>query len=356
MICSIYEDFSPSEFVTEYGLFVWIPLTLGYSTFFGYCVFVNSRNPFSDKEINRLKATICVVVFIVISLYLIKTTTIYGVPALLNRVAGEPYQAQTIVTGKFWNTTLGPRLYLANYKTGGDGNVGSEKSLWKEVNRADIVAVSGIQSIWGQSIDTLAKLQASDSKNVPVPAKAVMEPTARTSAAKSRPYNPSSDEALLSEVQNRGGGKLVDVEVHLNGLANPNARAKDGKTALEHAAMNGNVQIVELLLKWGANIHLKDEQGDTTFFTACAFGNLDIAELLAEKGANIDEPNIYGTTPLIIASLTGRTSVVKFLLDKGANVDTRDGLGNTPLLAAKKKALKPQPEIMKLLEERGAKE
>ena len=78
--------------------------------------------------------------------------------------------------------------------------------------------------------------------------------------------------------------------------------------------------------------------------------------MLEKKGAKIDEPNIYGTTPLIIASLAGKTAVVKFLLNKGANVNARDKLGNTPLLAAKKKSLKPQPEIVKLLEKRGAQE
>lgn len=246
-------------------------------------------------------------------------------------------------------------LDLANHKTVLAAYVGSEKSLWKEVSKGDIVAVSGLQSIWGKSIDTVTKLETPNSKAVPVPGKTSVEPTALASTAKSHSYNPSSSEALLSALQG-GGAKYDWVEVHLHGLANPDARAEKGKTALEHAAMNGDIKIVKLLLKWGANIHLKDEGGQTPFFAACAFGHLEIAELLAEKGAKTDEPNIYGSTPLIIASLTGRTAVVKFLLDKGASVNTRDRLGNTPLLAATKNSLKPQPAIIKMLEERGEKE
>jgi len=86
------------------------------------------------------------------------------------------------------------------------------------------------------------------------------------------------------------------------------------------------------------------------------FGHVNIVELLANLGAAIDEPDTHGTTPLIVACLTGRTDVVTYLLDRGANVNARDEFGNTPLFAARKQSLRPRSEIVKLLEERGAKE
>jgi ankyrin repeat protein len=373
---SVYEDFGPSESVIEYGLFVWVPLTLGYSLFMVYSILEYHRNPVPGKETTRLRATVGAIVSPIFSLFLIHTITIYGVPAVINAVVGEPFQAQAMVTEKFWNSSFGHRLYLANYKTVGDGNVGSEKPVWKEVSKGDIVAVSGVQSIWGQSIHSVTQPQLVNS-DPPLTSSATIESANPIPHEKASSQKLSTNKLLLRAIK-RGESSLVELflrhgadvngrdkegsvplglsQGHLDLAANYNTSTREGTTPLEYAAMKGNIEVVKLLLLNGANIHLKDEGGETPFFTACAFGHSDIAELLAEKGANIDEPNIYGTTPLIIASLTGRTAVVKFLLDKGANVNTRDGLGNTPLSAAKKMSLKPQPEIVKLLEERGAKE
>ncbi len=315
-----YENYCPSGFVYEYGPFVWMPLVLGYMISLGYFMFAH-RDTIRDKKISTLKRVAAGIALSVISLFLIRTTIIHGVPALINRIVGEPFQSQTVVTAKRWSLRSGPFprsvLELANFET----SIYTSEPVWKEVEKGDVVAVSGVQSIFGQAIHTVIKPPAPASEIASVESKTDMEPTDHTSAAQSSSQKANNDKLLLS------------------------------------ASETGDFFLAALVVRQGADVNVKDKDGrGTAFLLACAFGHWNIAELLEKKGAKIDEPNIYGTTPLIIASLAGKTAVVKFLLNKGANVNARDKLGNTPLLAAKKKSLKPQPEIVKLLEERGAQE
>lgn len=346
VIYSFYENFSPCVFVAEYGFLVWLPVALG------FFIFVIQKFSIYDERIAGWKNWAGIIIILVAALMFGKVAIIYGILGLFNRFAGTPFEAQTIVESKHWSTRFcQSRLNLLHCNTG-KGGICVDESVWKEVNEGNVVIVSGVQTILGQSIDTVTKTSFPGSATAPT-FQVESETMNRSSAVPSSSQQSARDEALINAVK---GERFQGVDWSIYQGGNVNARGRRGTTALQYAAMNGGLNILKLLLGKGARIDLKDETGDTALFFACAFGHLDIAELLAEKGAKIDEANANGMTPLIVASLTGRTDVVKFLLDKGAEVNTRDRKGTTALVAAKKQSLRPQPEVVKLLEERGAEE
>ena len=92
-----------------------------------------------------------------------------------------------------------------------------------------------------------------------------------------------------------------------------------GRTALIHAADNGKLEIVQLLLDKGANINYSSYIGGTSLLYAAGSGYLDIVQLLLDEGADINLSNNNGDTSLIIAAKYKNIEVVKLLIRKGAN-------------------------------------
>ena len=57
-------------------------------------------------------------------------------------------------------------------------------------------------------------------------------------------------------------------------------------------------------------------------------GNLDIIKLLVQNGADVNAATKEGNTALILAANEDQRGIIKFLTEKGANVNARttDGL------------------------------
>ena len=119
-------------------------------------------------------------------------------------------------------------------------------------------------------------------------------------------------------------------------------------TALQLAAANEDLKLVELLLQAGVNMNacppwtlqphklhharpyvLRDhvhkwrevrELSRTALRIAAETGNLDIIQTLISHGANVNAPpaRIGGATALQLASMQGHVGIVQWLLDKGA--------------------------------------
>lgn len=93
-------------------------------------------------------------------------------------------------------------------------------------------------------------------------------------------------------------------------------------TALQIAAMNGNVQLVRLFLSWG--IGPDETNGSVTaFHYACMNGKLDAAKMLLKAGANINSIDIRGTTPLCSTIGESKDEVFYWLLQAGADVNAK---------------------------------
>ena len=61
---------------------------------------------------------------------------------------------------------------------------------------------------------------------------------------------------------------------------------KQGKSPLIRAIMNGQIQVVSILLRHGVNPNYKDLSENTALHYACGYGWLNIVKYLVEAGAD----------------------------------------------------------------------
>lgn len=90
--------------------------------------------------------------------------------------------------------------------------------------------------------------------------------------------------------------------------------------ALRHAAVEGNLEIVKILLKYGANINSEYNP----LMVAADFGYEDVVEEFLMNSAEVDKIEMRRDemyTPLRIAVEEGHVEVVKILLKFGARID-----------------------------------
>ena len=171
------------------------------------------------------------------------------------------------------------------------------------------------------------------------------------------------------------------------GLDPASTSADDGITPLMAASVNGHTDVVHAMIRyWGAqaaeNIDVIDLVGDdkrddgTTFSgeggalqLAAREGHVDVMELLLEAGGSVDLRDDTASTPLMTAAVHDRVAAVQLLLKAGADVNARAEAGKTPLLEvawslefrrgpehAKQKAAEAadHEEVARLLLEAGA--
>jgi ankyrin repeat protein len=154
---------------------------------------------------------------------------------------------------------------------------------------------------------------------------------------------------------NRGRGLFeVACETGNIALAKEMLASDRGNRAalLNHAAKNGRVELVELLLDQGADVNVPDENGDFPLFWAI-FGKTGqhsavcpaqpaseddharTVELLLARGAKVDRTFNQGSTFVHVAALYRGAQVMKVLLKAGENPNLpENSLKKTPLHAA----------------------
>ena len=123
--------------------------------------------------------------------------------------------------------------------------------------------------------------------------------------------------------------------------------------ALQTAAANGHIEIVDLLLSHGADVnahttHEGMKQG-TALQAAVEASNETIVDLLLQRGAN---PNLGGgelTCPIIAASKKGEKEILELLIKAKVDVDVCGGPYNASPLTYAAMSL-PQSSILSLLD------
>jgi len=109
----------------------------------------------------------------------------------------------------------------------------------------------------------------------------------------------------------------------------------DNETLLMRAAVDGRLDIINLLLRRGAQVNRWDTAGFTA--TGLAILNQHKAVLLAllAHGASVN-PVIHnaGAPPLTMAAQTGNIEIIKMLLKAQAHIDAQDHRGETALITA----------------------
>ena len=138
----------------------------------------------------------------------------------------------------------------------------------------------------------------------------------------------------------------------LVGELSPNQVDDQGRTGLQNAAINGNLQIAAILIKAGANLDLRDKLGNTALHLAVDRNQVEMAQLLIDVGAALDLDNRAGMTPLMIAASRGNTAIVQALLNKGANARKTDFTGRDALSWANDSR---RPAVVQLLQRAASK-
>lgn len=112
--------------------------------------------------------------------------------------------------------------------------------------------------------------------------------------------------------------------------ASPNAEDCLYQSALLHAARQGHLGVVDLLLDHEADLTLSNESAQGPLYFAVSMGHKPIVELMLEKRPlfDLDQVDYTGCTYLFHAALRGQTEMVELLLSKGADPKIGDFKGS----------------------------
>ena len=128
-------------------------------------------------------------------------------------------------------------------------------------------------------------------------------------------------------------------------------RPLKGSPLASHAAYQGAIKILTLLLELGADVNCTDQNGFTALHWAALKGHNDCAETLITFGADIESKAAKDVTPLILAAQERQLETVRLLLELSASTNHSDESGFTALHFA---ALKSNSRCAKELLEHGA--
>ena len=151
-----------------------------------------------------------------------------------------------------------------------------------------------------------------------------------------------------------GQGHVEPMRLLLEAGAEIDAPSRELQTAPLHmAAVGGHLEAVRFLVQSGAQKDLTDAIGRTPLGFAVFSGHVDIARFLVEEGANKDElfNKRHGTTALHVEAEDGNLTTVRFLVEIGCDKDATDHFGGTPLHRA---AEADRLDIVRFLVESGA--
>jgi len=158
--------------------------------------------------------------------------------------------------------------------------------------------------------------------------------------------SPNQSFTPLMVAANRGAIELVNHLISMG--ANVNAQSEGGFTALilailsyneisaikqvENDNSNPSMAVIKRLLEVGSDVNKVTDGGNTPLQEAALQGNLEIVNLLLAGGADVNFKNEYSETALMVASLkNGNPVVVEALVTAGADVLATDVDGSSAL-------------------------
>uniref|UniRef100_A0A671M6G3 Caskin-1-like n=1 Tax=Sinocyclocheilus anshuiensis TaxID=1608454 RepID=A0A671M6G3_9TELE len=98
-----------------------------------------------------------------------------------------------------------------------------------------------------------------------------------------------------------------------------------------HAALNGNVEVISLLLESQAIVDIRDQKGMRPLHYAAWQGKSEPMKLLLKSGSSVNGQSDEGQIPLHLAAQHGHYDVSEMLLQHQSNPCIVDNAGKTPL-------------------------
>eukprot|EP00002_Diphylleia_rotans_P008807 TRINITY_DN187_c0_g1_i3.p1 TRINITY_DN187_c0_g1~~TRINITY_DN187_c0_g1_i3.p1 ORF type:complete len:1093 (-),score=171.74 TRINITY_DN187_c0_g1_i3:796-4074(-) len=120
-----------------------------------------------------------------------------------------------------------------------------------------------------------------------------------------------------------GGSRLVS-----------NRKNSLGETPLHICAMQGRVDLIEILLKYDADLDIRDRVDCTPLVYAVSSGQDAAVRGLVCHGADVEIPDANGNTPLQIAVYQRNLEICRILLEKGAQVNWKNGFHESIIFVA----------------------
>ncbi|GAA5505184.1 hypothetical protein Rcae01_00625 [Novipirellula caenicola] len=118
------------------------------------------------------------------------------------------------------------------------------------------------------------------------------------------------------------------------------------------AALDGNMQVIEMAIKSGTEIGVKNERGHNALHLAAYNGHDEVVKFLLRNKFDINERDSEGKSALIHAASGDFPKTVELLIDNGADVNLKDETeGFTALMMA---AAEGQMKVVEVLLEHGA--
>ena len=127
--------------------------------------------------------------------------------------------------------------------------------------------------------------------------------------------------------------------------ANLNAFSNSKKTPLHFAALNNQVEAINLLIDSGANMECLSEEQCTPLHFACKKGYIECVESLLVKGADLYALDMRQWTPLHYATYNGHRDVVNLLLKNDADFDKLRFMLNSQGKKAEQIAKNPETKL-----------
>ncbi|XP_012713303.2 caskin-1 isoform X2 [Fundulus heteroclitus] len=112
---------------------------------------------------------------------------------------------------------------------------------------------------------------------------------------------------------------------------NVNFQDTDGFSPLHHAALNGNLELVSLLLESQAAVDIRDQKGMRPLHYAAWLGKAEPMKMLLKAGSSVNGQSDEGQIPLHLSAQHGHYDVSEMLLQHQSNPCIVDNAGKTPL-------------------------
>ncbi|XP_069381112.1 caskin-1 isoform X3 [Paralichthys olivaceus] len=112
---------------------------------------------------------------------------------------------------------------------------------------------------------------------------------------------------------------------------NVNFQDTDGFSPLHHAALNGNLELISVLLESQAAVDIRDQKGMRPLHYAAWQGKAEPMKMLLKSGSSVNGQSDEGQIPLHLSAQHGHYDVSEMLLQHQSNPCIVDNAGKTPL-------------------------